>query len=267
MFCKFTPVRPIPALGDTGVLRPAALSNVDLVVVRENAGGEYFGQWRRWQSDEGEDSASHTYCYRASEVRRILDTAIRLATQRRGHVALVVKPGLSPAVSSLWMELFTQMTSDSGLATKVLEVDNAAYQIVANAPQFDVIVAPNLAGDILSDVAALLLGSRGLSYSANYGPRGAAVYQTGHGAAHDLAGRDVANPIGQILSAAVMLRESFGLDDLAAAIETAIHRTLAGGWRTADIAARGCRVVGTRALGECIAQALQGELSRCALAS
>ena len=115
-------------------------------------------------------------------------------------------------------------------------IDNATYQLIANARQFDVIVSPNMFGDVLADCGALLLGSRGMSFSGNFSAKGYAVYQTGHGAAHDIAGADVANPIGQINSLSMLLRESFAWPEAAKALETAVTTTLAQGYRTRDIA-------------------------------
>lgn len=262
LFCKFTPVRPLPALSDAGVLRPEAVAGVDLIVVRENASGVYFGEGRRTP-----ETATHTFRYHREEVRRIVAVAIRLAQQRRRKLALVVKPAAVREVSELWRDVFDELTRGQALDLSCLEVDNANYQLIANARAFDVVVAPNLFGDILSDGAALLLGSRGMSYSGNFGAPGIAVYQTGHGAAHDLAGQDVANPIGQILSAALLLRESFGLDAPAAAIEAAVARTLAAGLRTADIAAAGLPAVGTREMGRAIAAALERDVAAVPLPS
>ena len=177
LFCKITPIQPIAALQDTGVLKPAAVESVDMLVVRENVGGLYFDQGQL-----SEDGATHSFRYSNKDVQRILEVAIRLAQLRRGRLALAVKPGAVKAVSQLWMDAFEGLTSGQGLSTTVLEIDNAAYQIIAAAPEFDVVVAPNMFGDILSDGAALLLSSRGLSFSGNFASSGAAVYQTGHGA-------------------------------------------------------------------------------------
>jgi 3-isopropylmalate dehydrogenase len=261
LFCKLIPIRPLPALDDCGVLRAHARRKVDVIVVRENISGAYFGQWFRKINGDGDQEASHTFRYTADEVRRILAVGVRLAQKRRHRLALVVKPNGMPTVSELWIDLFEEMTAGRELDTRVLEVDNACYQIVAAAGEFDVVLAPNHMGDILGDVAALLLGSRGLSYSGNFGSAGLAVYQTGHGAAWDLEGRGSANPIGQISAAAMMLRESFGMFDAAAAIETAISRTLAAGIRTADVAGPGARVVGTQEMAEHIADAILQEVN------
>lgn len=260
LFCKFTPIRPYSALRDTGVLRPEALNNIDLVVVRENVSGLYFGECDRQVDASGIDRITHTFGYRMDEVQRIIEVGIKLAQSRRRRLSLVVKPGGVPAVSQLWIDVFSRLVSGADITTDIIEVDNASYQIIAAASDFDVVVAPNLFGDILSDVAALLLGSRGLSFSGNFGGKGVATYQTGHGAAHDISGKDVANPIGQILSTAMMLRESFGLSRVADAIEIAIGKVLANGIRTADIAAPGCRVVGTKEMVRLVVVAVEQEL-------
>jgi 3-isopropylmalate dehydrogenase len=260
LFCKFTPIRPYPELRDTGVLRPEALSNIDLVVVRENVSGLYFGEYDRQVDASGIDRVTYTFGYRRDEIQRIIQAGINLARHRRRRLSLVVKPGGVPAVSQLWIEVFNQLVTDADITTDIIEVDNASYQIIAAASDFDVIVAPNLFGDILSDGAALLLGSRGMSYSGNFGENGIATYQTGHGAAHDISDKDIANPLGQILSTAMMLRESFGLFHAADAIETAIGKILAAGIRTVDIAAPDSQVVGTREMVRLVVAAVKQEL-------
>jgi len=259
LFCKVTPVRPLSALANAGVLTPEAREGVDIVILRENTGGLYFGRWGREHEPGLGAVASHSFRYSEHEVRRIIEVGVRLARRRSGRIALVVKPGAIPAVSSLWTEIFQELTQ-ADLAARILEVDNAAYQLVAAAREFDVVVAPNLFGDILSDGAALLLASRGLSFSGNFGPRGAAVYQTGHGCARDLAGRGVANPIAQILAGAMMLRESFGMAQTAASIEAAVELALGKGLRTRDIAEPGTRVVGTCEMLDAIATLLREAL-------
>lgn len=255
LYCKFTPVRPLPALRNVGALKPEAVSKVDLIVVRENTGGLYFGDGET--AGEVEKSARHTFGYTEAQVHRILDAAIRLAQMRRGKLSVILKPGGVPAISQLWQGKLDELAGRAAIQPEVLEVDNAIYQLIADASRFDVLVAPNAFGDILSDGASLLLGSRGMSYSGNFGAAGFAVYQTGHGAAHDLTGTNRANPIGQILSLAMMLRESFGQHEAAGAIETAIEETLRAGWRTADIAEAGSRVVGTKEMGAIIGRQLE----------
>jgi 3-isopropylmalate dehydrogenase len=260
LFCKFTPVHPQAALRDAGVLKSTALENVDLVLVRENAGGDYFGESIRETDKRGRSRVKHSFSYYADEVHRIVDVAIRLARQRRGRLCLVIKSDGIPGISKLWADIFTEQVLGKELDISILEIDNAVYQIIAAAEKFDVIVSPNMFGDILADNASLLLGTRGLSYSGNFGASGFATYQTGHGAAYDIAGRNIANPIGQILSMAMMFRESFGLHNIATTIEESVSEVLSSGIRTQDIAAPGATIVGTDEMGERIAAAVEARL-------
>ncbi len=180
---------------------------------------------------------------------------------RRGRLCVVTKPGGAPSISQLWQEHAGRLAAEACIELRLLEVDNACYQLVAEPQSFDVVAAPNMFGDVLADGATVLLGSRGLSYSANYSADGRAVYQTGHGAAYDLAGQDLANPIGQMQSFAMLLGESFGLANLEREIRLAIDDALAAGWRTRDIASAGCQVVGTQELGRKIAERLHVRLT------
>lgn len=255
LYCKFTPIRPAAALRNAGVLKPEVVDGADIVVVRENIAGLYFGESA--VGGKPERTAQHTFGYSETHIQRILLTALRLAEMRDGRLCVVLKPGGIPAISTLWKQILTELSETSSVACEILEVDNAIYQMIADPARFDVVAAPNTFGDILSDGASLLLGSRGMSFSGNFGEAGRAVFQTGHGAAHDLAGTDRANPIGQILSLAMLLWESFGDLPLAAAIEEAVETTLGEGWRTPDVAEPGSRVVGTREMGTCIGRNLE----------
>jgi 3-isopropylmalate dehydrogenase len=255
LYCKLVPLRPSAALADVAIIRPERLSEVDVLIVRENLGGLYAGEFGRREAGK---IAYQSFEYHADQVERIVRAAARLALARRGRLAMVGKAGGVPEVSALWREMTEAVASDHGIDADILEIDNASFQLVAHPDRFDVVVAPNFLGDILADAATVLLGSRGMSYSANYGPEGRAAYQTGHGAAHDLAGVGRANPIAQILSAAMMLRESFELTEEAAWIETAIENVLASGVRSPDVAGAGSRVLGTSELAECIAQEAAG---------
>lgn len=261
LYCKLVPIRPLAAVRDVGVLRPESTEGVDILVVRENVGGLYFAATRMRTMPEGRVAEMESQ-YREVDVLRILGVAARAAEQRRGRLAVIVKPGATGAVSALWEDCASEVCADTGLDWQVLEVDNAAYQLTANPRAFDVVVASNMFGDVLADGASILLRSRGLSYSANFGPGTRAVYQTGHGAAHDLVGLDRANPIAQMLSAAMMLRESLGLDREACAMESAIEAVLDAGWRTPDLVARGCRAIGTRAMAERVAERLADDLAK-----
>ena len=263
LYCKLIPLRHWPALADAGVLRPEAARSADVLIVRENASGLYCGEWG--SEGEGGGRSAYQVCrYRTDEVVRILGRALQLAGRRRGKLTVITKPGGVPAISALWQDALERVASEyRGVRCRTLEVDNAAYQLIADPQQFDVIVCPNMFGDILGDCGSLLMGSRGMSWSGNFGAAGQAVYQTAHGAAWDLAGRDRANPIGQVCSLAMMLRESFRLPALADALETAIVHTLAQGVRTADIQGAQPVAVGTRAMGQALCasltEVLQGE--------
>ena len=254
LYCKLVPLRPFVALADTGPLRPEAVRDVDILLVRENLGGLYQGEFSVEKSGGELEEARHSFGYTRRQVADILFSAAQLATARRGALCVVTKPGGAPSVSRLWATEARRVAATEGVALSMLEVDNAGYQLVANARAFDVVVAPNMFGDMLGDGAALLLASRGMSYSANFSHAGHAVYQTGHGAAHDLAGTDRANPLGQLQAMAMMLHESFGFVQSAEAILTAIDATLAAGLRTPDIATPGCQVVGTQAMARAVAE-------------
>lgn len=247
LFCKITPLRPPAELGriDSSV-PPARLEHVDLLVVREQSAGVYQGRWGEATGRDGR-VAEHSFSYTEREVRRIVDVAATLARWRRGHLAVVVKDGGVPSISRLWRDC--AQIAGEGLSVEVLDVDYAVYRLLRDPATLDVIVAPNLFGDLLSDAGGALVGSRGITYGGNFDSARAAIYQTNHGAAHDLAGRDRANPAGQILAAAMMLRESFGLVTEAELIERALARAWRDGWRTEDVAEPGCRVIGTREMG------------------
>ena len=251
LYAKFVPIRPSPALADVSIVRPERAEAVDLVIVRENVGGIYFGEYGR--RAEGRVAYQH-FSYHADRVARLLGVAARLALQRRGRLTVIVKNGGIPEVSALWREQARAVTEGLPVELEALDVDNAGFQLLSQPTRFDVVAAPNLLGDVLADSTTVLLASRGVSHSANLGSEGRAVYQTGHGAAYDLAGSDRANPVAQILTMATMLRESFGLDATAARVEAAVEEVLAAGFRTPDVAAPGSRVVGTRELAERIAE-------------
>ncbi|MEO6422154.1 MAG: isocitrate/isopropylmalate family dehydrogenase [Candidatus Nitrotoga sp.] len=256
LYCKFTPLIPLAALRDAALLKPERLDGVDILAVRENSGGLYFGESTLCSEPNGDRQVTHRFGYSVFQVRRILASAFAAARCRRGKLCVTTKPGGIPAISDLWHEQAELLVEEGGVELSFLEIDNAVYQLIANPGAFDVVVSPNMFGDVLADSGSLLLGSRGLSYSGNFGAGGNAVYQTGHGAAHDIAGQDIANPIGQAFSVAMMLRESFGLQEAAETLELAIREVTASGIRTADIASAGSIVVGTKEMGRRIAEAV-----------
>ena len=256
LFCKFTPLKPINALKNFGIIQPQKTQDVDIITVRENTSGLYFGDWSIEENTNGGKKAVHKVSYKEHEIDRILKVAIGLAENRRGKIVLALKKHGFPAISRLWEERARQLITENVELT-LLEIDNAVYQLIANASNFDVIVTPNMFGDILADCGALLLGSRGMSFSGNFGSGNKAVYQTGHGAALDIAGTDKANPIGQIMSLAMMLRESYCWPEGAAAIENAVHETLLKGYRTEDIANAESEIIGTQEMAEMVCQSLR----------
>ena len=256
LYCKFTPLKPLPELRAAGAVRPEIAAATDIIAVRENMGGIYQGDWDE-DGPPGARIARHRFEYREADVRRIMGVAFDLAATRRGHVHVVLKPGGIPSISSLWRSVAEEMARDAGIALGELEIDNTVYQMIADPGQFDVLVSPNMFGDVLADCGSLLLASRGLSYSGNFNDLGHAVYQTGHGAARDIAGKDVANPIGQIFSLGMMLRESFCWPQADAALRVAVRATLRSGIATGDLAMPTHRVVGTAEFGDAVADHLE----------
>jgi len=250
LYCKLVPVRPLRVLADASILRPDRVQGVDVLIVRDNVGGLYQGAYGR---RDGGRIAYQEAVYDADQVDRLLTVAVRAAAARRGRLAVITKPGGIPAVSALWRERAMVAPHGTDVEIEEVEVDNACFQLVADPFRFDVVAAPNMLGDVLADTAALVLGSRGMAVSANFGTAGRAVYQTGHGAAYDLAGTNQANPVAQIQSLAMLLRESLRRPDAAAVVQRAVESVLARGLRTPDIAGPESTVVGTRELADAIA--------------
>jgi len=253
LFCKISPLKPVGVLCEAGRLKAACVAGTDILIVRENSAGVYQGEWRETADPEGGRVAEHAFRYTEAQVRRLLEAACALAAARTGKVAVVIKEGGIPAVSALWRDVGRESAARAGVDASFVDIDLAAYRLVQDPLSFDVIAASNLFGDVLADVGAVLLASRGMSFSGNFSSTGAAVYQTNHGSAQDLSGQGRANPIGQIASAAMMLRESFGLAREAAWIEASVEDVLRHGFRTFDIAEPGTIVVGTAELGRRIA--------------
>ena len=253
LFCKFVPVQPSPELARAGKISRQFLKNVDMLIVRDNTGGVYQGQWGDRATDKGR-VAEHSFNYSEGEVHRLVEVAARAAASRRGNLQVIVKEGGVPTVTALWRDVGSAVAKRHGVEARFMNVDLAAYELIQNPTRFDVIVAPNLFGDIIADICGVLVSSRGVTFSGNFDSHGHGVYQTNHGCAHDLAGTDTANPAGQILSLAMLLRESFGLDDAAALIEKSLAEVWRAGWRTADLAEPVCKILGTQAMADKVAE-------------
>ena len=237
----YTNLRPAslqPALADACVLRPdIAAKGFDLMIVRELTGGIYFGQ--RGRNDAG-DAAFDTEAYSVMEIERVARKAFEAARKRRKHLTSIDKANVLET-SRLWRETVHRLgkTEFTDIQLDDMYVDNAAMQIIRAPSFFDVIVTSNMFGDILSDEASQVTGSIGLLASASLGNSTRGMYEPIHGSAPDIAGKDLANPIATILSAAMMLRYSFDLSDEADHIEQAVSAVLQDGWRTADIKSPG----------------------------
>jgi 3-isopropylmalate dehydrogenase len=256
LFCKLVPLRPSAQLHACNRLKRDVIENLDILVVRDNAGGIYQGSCITRHDSQLGNVVEHRFNYSQLQVERIVAVAARLARARKGRMAVVVKDGGVPRISGLWRRTAEPIAAREGVTCAFLNADYAAYELIQNPRHFDVMVAPNMLGDILADLGAVLLGSRGLSFSGNFSAEGASVYQTGHGAAYNLAGTDRANPAAQMLSLAMLLRESYGLSSHAALIEAAIEHVWHSGWRTDDLAEPGCRLAGTQQIGDLVAQAV-----------
>lgn len=252
LFFKISPLQVRNGVPDAARIREEWLEGVDILLVRENCGGLYQGTWSA--GEETPDAAHHAFGYTESEVTRFLVSAARLARSRSGSLTVVWKESGVPSISALWKRVLEKVASDAGIESSLVDVDLMSYRLVQEPSSFDVIAAPNLFGDVLGDLGAVLLGSRGISYSGNFSAGGEAVYQTNHGAAHELAGTDRANPAGQILSVAMMMRESFGRSGEADAIQLALRRAWTEGWRTDDVAVPGSRRASTTEFAEIVAE-------------
>lgn len=257
LFFKISPIQVSNGLPSSARLHADALRNVDILITREGKGGAYQGSWNEQCDAEGNRSASHLITYDEPEVRRFLDASARLAQLRGGNLTVVWKESGIPSISALWRDCAKAAAAAWGVDCCFVDIDLMAFLMIQDAAAFDVIAAPNLFGDVLADLGAVFLGSRGVSYSGNFSSRGDSVYQTNHGAAYDLAGTDRANPVGQILSLSMMLRETFFLSTAAEAIQTAIRCVWDEGFRTAELEVPGSQVIGTREMGTRIAKQVE----------
>lgn len=253
LFANIRPAYLYHELADACPLKKEIIGDgFDLVIMRELTGGLYFGE-RHTKEVDGVLQATDTLTYNENEIRRIAVKAFDIARKRRNHVISVDKANVLDS-SRLWRKVVEQVAEDyPDVKLEHMLVDNCAMQLVMNPGQFDVVLTENMFGDILSDEASMITGSIGMLSSASLNEGKFGMYEPSHGSAPDIAGKDIANPIATILSAAMMLRYSFDLDMEAEAIEVAVQRVLTEGWRTSDIMAEGCKKVGTAKMGDLIA--------------
>jgi 3-isopropylmalate dehydrogenase len=261
LFANLRPVTAVPALAGASPLKPELLAGVDLIVVRELTGGIYFGA-KSLEAHDGGERATDLCVYTTGEIERVVRVAGALARKRRGRVTSVDKANVLET-SRLWRRVTTRVMRDEfpDVPLDHLLVDSAAMQLVRAPASFDVVVTENMFGDILTDEAAVLAGSIGLLPSASLGEvqpgrrYRMGLYEPIHGSAPTIAGQGIANPIGTILSAALLLRHSLGWEDAAAAIETAVQAAIASGVGTPDIVP-GPRAQSTMDVAEAIARAV-----------
>ena len=257
LFCNFRPARVFKSLTAACPLRPDIVRDgFDILCVRELTSDIYFGQPKGRDGTGLEERAYDTMLYTRFEIQRIARMAFEAARLRRKIVTSVDKANVLTTMV-LWREVVIEVAQEyPDVQLNHIYVDNATMQLVRDPHQFDVLLCGNMFGDIISDEAAMLTGSMGLLASASINKDRFGLYEPAGGSAPDIAGRGIANPIAQILSAAMMLRYSFGWDDAAAAIDRAVEKTLEQGICTADIAVDRSRAVGTAAMGDAIVAAL-----------
>ena len=248
LYANLRPVRLWPALVSASTLKAEVLEGVDLVFVRELTGGIYFGEKKR-----DANSASDLCTYTVTEIERITRVAARLAQQRRRKLTSIDKSNVLET-SRLWREVCERVMKAEfpDVALDHMLVDSAAMHLIRRPRDFDVLVTENMFGDILTDEASMLAGSLGLLPSASLGEGKRGLYEPIHGSAPDIAGKGIANPIGTIMSVALLLRHSLGLNAEAEAVEKAVGGAVADGARTPDIATPGAKVLSTREVGDAI---------------
>ena len=252
LYSNNRPAKIWPQLADASPLKPAIVEKgIDFIVVRELIGGVYFGEHTLYEKN-GEPAAQDIMPYTEHEIRRIAHVAFQTARKRRKIVTSVDKANVL-ATSRLWRKTVSAVAEEyPDVELRHMYVDNASMQMIRDPSQFDVIVTENLFGDILSDEASQITGSVGMIPSSSMGDGTRGLYEPIHGSAPDIAGQDKANPIGTILSAAMMLKYSFGLAEESDAIEAAVNRVLEKGLRTGDTMSEGCTPVGCKAMGDAI---------------
>ena len=257
LFANLRPAYLYNELADACPLKKENIGDgFDMIIVRELTGGLYFGE-RHTEEVDGVLRATDTLTYNENEIRRIAIKAFDIAMKRRKHVISVDKANVLDS-SRLWRKVVEEVAKDyPEVKLEHMLVDNCAMQLVMNPGQFDVVLTENMFGDILSDEASMITGSIGMLSSASLNETKFGMYEPSHGSAPDIAGKDLANPIATVLSAARMLRYSFDMDKEADAIEAAVQQVLTDGYRTGDIYSEGCKKVGTMEMGNLIAAHIQ----------
>lgn len=256
LFANLRPAILYPELANASTLKPEVVSGLDIMIVRELTGDIYFGEPRGIETRGGERVGFNTMIYSETEIRRIARVAFAAAQRRNRKLCSVDKMNVLET-TQLWRDVVIEVSRDfPDVELSHMLVDNAAMQLVRAPKQFDVMVTGNMFGDILSDEASMLTGSIGMLPSASLDENNKGLYEPCHGSAPDIAGKGVANPLATILSAAMMLRYTFGLEAEAVRIEDAVKKVLARGYRTGDIFEPGTNKVGTREMGDAVINAL-----------
>jgi 3-isopropylmalate dehydrogenase len=256
LFANLRPAILYPELANASTLKPEVVAGLDILIVRELTGDIYFGQPRGVREENGERVGFNTMVYSESEIRRIGHVAFQAAQKRNKKLCSVDKMNVLEC-TQLWRDVMIEVAKDyPDVELSHMLVDNAAMQLVKAPKQFDVMVTGNMFGDILSDEASMLTGSIGMLPSASLDDKNKGLYEPSHGSAPDIAGQGVANPLATILSAAMMLRYTFGLEEQALRVESAVKKVLAQGYRTGDIYERGTNKVGTKEMGDAVLAAL-----------
>jgi 3-isopropylmalate dehydrogenase len=257
LFANLRPALLYAELASASTLKPEVVSGLDLMIVRELTGDIYFGQPRGISTlENGEREGINTMRYNESEIRRIGRVAFDIAMKRNKKVCSVDKANVLET-TELWRQVMIELSKEyPEVELSHMYVDNAAMQLVRAPKQFDVMVTGNIFGDILSDEASMLTGSIGMLPSASLDANNKGMYEPSHGSAPDIAGKDIANPLATILSAAMMLRYTFNDEANAVRIERAVKAALAAGYRTADIYTEGCKKVKCSEMGDAVVAAL-----------
>jgi len=252
LFANLRPVILYPELANASTLKPEVVAGLDILIVRELTGDIYFGQPRGIEKREGQRVGFNTMIYAESEIRRIAHVAFQAARRRKGRVCSVDKMNVLEC-TQLWRDVVTETAQKyPDVSLSHMLVDNAAMQLIREPKQFDVIVTGNMFGDILSDEASMLTGSIGMLPSASMDDQNKGLYEPIHGSAPDIAGKNIANPLATILSAAMMLRYTFNQEVAASRIEHAVKKVLEQGYRTNDIYEPGAKKVGTMEMGDAV---------------